>query len=87
MGNILHAVTGMPFRLLIPGPQEGADQVAGADGAVIIFEAKRYGGKRPVLPELEWKIAAAAGAKRGSADVWILGLTTSIDPDNAESLE
>ena len=86
MGEVLRAVTGMPFRLLKAGPQEGGDQVAEDDGAVIVFEAKRYGDERPSLPELEGKIAAAAGAKRGPADVWILGLTTSMDPDDAKSL-
>jgi hypothetical protein len=82
--DLFAKVTGLQWRLLKSGHQNGADMIANT--LTIAVEAKRYQeGSRLGLDELMAKLLNAT-RERDGLDLWVLATTREISADDAKAL-
>lgn len=83
IGTALTEICGVPFRLASSGSQFGIDGKPAYDGDALCFEGKRYDKSIPRAEVLS-KIAEFS-ITDSAADIWILGSTTQVGSQLADS--
>lgn len=83
---VLTNLTGVPFRLAASGLQGGMDGDAAMPSDPVCFEAKRYSGDIH-RNEVITKIADMSRKTNAADRLWILGATTEISTQLANSIE
>ncbi|GJM16108.1 MAG: hypothetical protein DHS20C13_14350 [Thermodesulfobacteriota bacterium] len=82
---VLTKISGIPFRIAASGSQHGVDAKPVYDSDVVSFEAKHYSGSIPKDRVLT-KIAELSIEFNRNVDLWILGTTTSVSTQLADTI-
>lgn len=86
VATVLHACTGLGFRLAKSGAQFGRDGSSESGSFAIAFEAKLYRDTVP-LEDVAGKAVVGGAALRRGLDLWVLGATSEVGDDTVRKLE